>query len=165
MENIESEIKELQLQIEALKSERQQIQIERSLPLDESPEKMVEIVRRQARENAERLAELRGIEEAIAILTITLKQKQRNHQKMFDYYDLEKEVELGQKQAYLHATRINQLADELATEVKSLKQIADQLSPHYWQVYYKPFITGFKRISVPYVRSDSEVWTIINRIV
>jgi len=35
----------------------------------------------------------------------------------------------------------------------------------YWQVYYKPFITGFKTISVPFVRSDGEVWMIVNRIV
>ncbi len=67
--------------------------------------------------------------------------------------------------AKIHAERINQLAGELAAEIRVLKVCADRISPMYWQIYYKPFITGFKTISVPHVRSDSEVWTIVNRIV
>jgi hypothetical protein len=78
---------------------------------------------------------------------------------------MEQQVEEGRALAHGHAERINELAAELAAEVKGLKAIADQISPSYWQVYYKPFITGFKSISVPYVRSDGDVWTIVNRVV
>ena len=55
------------------------------------------------------------------------------------------------------AERINQLALVLAEELQTLKSAADRLSPKYWQVYYKPFIAGFKTISVPHVRSDGDV--------
>ena len=75
------------------------------------------------------------------------------------------QLEAAKSQAKTHAERINQLAAELATEIHNLKTCADNLTPLYWQVYYKPFITGFKTISVPYVRSDGEVWTIVNQIV
>ena len=78
---------------------------------------------------------------------------------------MEQQVEEGRLLAQGHSERINELAAELAAEVKGLKAIADQISPSYWQVYYKPFITGFKSISVPYVRSDGDVWTIVNRVV
>ena len=74
-------------------------------------------------------------------------------------------AEAARNQAQIHADRINILAAELADELRNLKACANELSPLYWQVYYKPFITGFKTISVPYVRSDGEVWTIVNRIV
>ena len=75
------------------------------------------------------------------------------------------ELEKAKIKAKIHAERINQLAAQLATEINSLKTCADNLTPLYWQLYYKPFITGFKTISVPHVRSDGEVWTIVNRIV
>lgn len=78
---------------------------------------------------------------------------------------IEQQVEESRQQAKEHAERINQLAAELAEELQALKAIADGISPYYWQVYYKPFITGFKSISVPYVRSDGDVWTIFNRVV
>ena len=60
-----------------------------------------------------------------------------------------KQLEEAKKVAQVHAERINELAGELAKEIRLLKACADQLSPMYWQVYYKPFITGFKTISVP----------------
>lgn len=78
----------------------------------------------------------------------------------------EEQLEESRQQAQLHAERINQLSRELQTEAKALKAIADEITPLYWQeVYYKPFITGFSNISVPYVRSDGDVWTIINKLV
>jgi hypothetical protein len=78
---------------------------------------------------------------------------------------VQQQVEESRQQARVHAERINQLAAELAEEIQALKGLADQISPCYWQVYHKPFITGFKNISVPYVRSDGDVWTIFNRVV
>ncbi|MDD1447001.1 hypothetical protein MEN98_12910, partial [Dolichospermum sp. ST_sed8] len=77
----------------------------------------------------------------------------------------QEQLEEAKKIAQIHAERVNELAWELAKEIKLLKTCADELSPMYWQVYYKPFITGFKTISVPFVRSDGEVWMIVNRIV
>ncbi len=83
----------------------------------------------------------------------------------FKRLEQEEQLEEAKNQAKVHAERINQLAEELAAEVRLLKATADYLSPIYWRVYYKPFINGFKTISVPYVRADGEVWTIVNRIV
>ncbi len=79
--------------------------------------------------------------------------------------EIAQQVEESRQQAKVHAERVNQLAAELAEELQALKAIADDISPYYWQIYYKPFITGFKSISVPYVRSDGDVWTIFNRVV
>jgi hypothetical protein len=165
MQKLHAEILALQNHIEALKAERKQISIQKALPSDESPEAIALAVRRQARENAENWAELKGIEDAIVLLESKLIQKQREFDKWQQRSPIELQVEAGREQAHIHAARINQLAQELAEEVKALKAIADEISPNYWQVYYKPFITGFKSISVPYVRSDGEVWTILNRIV
>lgn len=75
------------------------------------------------------------------------------------------QLEDATNRARIHAEKINQMAVELAQEVQSLRAIANQISPIYWQLHYKPFITGFKSISVPHVRSDSDVWSIVNRLV
>lgn len=77
----------------------------------------------------------------------------------------EEQLEESRQQAKLHADRINQLSRELQAEAKALKAIADEITPLYWQVYHKPFITGFSNISVPHVRSDGDVWTILNKLV
>ena len=129
---------------------------------------MVEAYRRQARENAQLSVELQGIDAAIAALEVQIKQKQGKlvrSQVASKELILQQELEEAKEVAQVHAQRINELAGELAAEVRLLKRCANELSPMYWRIYYKPFITGFKTISVPYVRSDGEVWTIVNRIV
>ncbi|MGE5660382.1 MAG: hypothetical protein ACM37W_27645 [Actinomycetota bacterium] len=165
MEKIQAEIQAIRSHLEALRRERQQISLKVVLPTDDSPQAIADSVRRQARENITASAEVQGIDEAIAVLEAQLQQKQREWEGWQKRNPIERQVEEGRQQAHLHAERINQLAAELATEVKALKAIADEISPSYWQVYYKPFITGFKSISVPYVRSDGDVWTIVNRVV
>ncbi|HLO86318.1 MAG TPA: hypothetical protein VK203_15165, partial [Nostocaceae cyanobacterium] len=135
---------------------------------NDSPLAIAAALRHQARENPQLAAELKGIDDAIAFLQQQLQQQQAQLQLLPRYQRLsqqQQELEAAKQTAQIHAQRINQLAAELATEIKLLKACADQLSPMYWQVYYKPFITGFKTISVPHVRSDGEVWTIVNRIV
>lgn len=165
METIQAEIKAIRSQIEALQRERQQISIKAILPTEGSPTAISDAVRRQARENAVSSAEVKGIDEAIAVLEAQLHQKQQEWERWQNRNPIEQQVEEGRQRAHLHAERINELAAELAQEVKALKAIADDISPSYWQVYYKPFITGFHTISVPYVRSDGDVWTIVNRVV
>ncbi|NHC34140.1 hypothetical protein [Scytonema millei] len=106
--------------------------------------------------------------ESLAALTAQLRQKRAEFtalQVRSQYQSIEQHVEEGRTQAKVHADRINELAGELAEEIRALKAIADRISPSYWQVYYKPFITGFQTISVPHVRSDGDVWTIVNRVV
>lgn len=166
MDRLQADIEAICSQIEALRRERQQISIATAAPVGDSPQAIADAYRRQARETAQVSAEVKGIDDAIAALEAHLSQKQQqqsgNLQKMSP---MEQQVEEGRSRARGHAERINVLAAELASEVKQLKAIADQISPSYWQVYYKPFITGFKSISVPYVRSDGDVWTIVNRVV
>lgn len=166
MDRLQADIEAICSQIEALRRERQQISIAPNAPAGDSPQAIADAYRRHARETAQVSAEVKGIDDAIAALEVYLSQKQQqqsgNLQKMSP---MEQQVEEGRSQARGHAERINVLAAELAAEVKELKAIADQISPSYWQVYYKPFITGFKSISVPYVRSDGDVWTIVNRVV
>ncbi len=170
MEQIQAEIAALHSQIQALRQERAALTINNNVISGEndSPQAMVEAYRRQARENPQLSVELQGIDDAIAALQVQVKQKQTilvRSQIESKQLTQQQQLEEVKKVAQVHAERINQLSGELATEVRFLKACANQLSPMYWQVYYKPFITGFKTISVPYVRSDGEVWTIVNRIV
>ncbi|MEH1934116.1 MAG: hypothetical protein V7L14_10375 [Nostoc sp.] len=169
MEQIQAEMAALNSQIKILLEERAALTINNVISGEnDSPQAMVEAYRRQARENAQLSVELQGIDAAIAALEGQIKQKQGKlvrSQGESKQLIQQQQLESAKEVAQVHAQRINQLAGELAAEVRLLKRCADQLSPMYWQVYYKPFITGFKTISVPYVRSDGEVWTIVNRIV
>ena len=165
MDKLETDIQAICSEIEALRRERQQLSIGAATPVGDSPQAIADAYRRHARETAEVSAEVKGIDDAIAALSAQLNQKQQQSIKLQRISPMEEQVEEGRVLARGHAERINELAGELAAEVKGLKAIADQISPSYWQVYYKPFITGFKSISVPYVRSDGDVWTIVNRVV
>lgn len=165
MDKLQTHIEAICSQIEALRRERQQISVAPIAPADDSPQAITDAYRRHARETAQVSAEVKGINDAIAALEAQLNQKQQQSGNLQKMSSIEQQVEEGRTLARGHAERINLLAAELASEVKGLKAIADQISPSYWQVYYKPFITGFKTISVPYVRSDGDVWTIVNRIV
>jgi hypothetical protein len=166
---IHTEITILKSQIQVLQQERAGLTINNVLSAkSDSPSAMVEACRRQARENPQLSVELKGIDDAIAALELQLQQKQgelEHWQHQSPQLTPKQELEAARKVAEIHAQRVNQLAAELASEIRQLKSCADYLSPMYWQVYYKPFITGFKTISVPHVRSDGEVWTIVNRIV
>lgn len=164
---LETEITAIRTQIKALREERQQISIEQVRPDNQSPQAIADAYRRQARQTLQQSAELKGIDDAITALEIQLhwKQQQLQQEQGRRINPIEQQVEEARIQAHLHAERINQLASDLADEVKTLKAIADEISPRYWQVYYKPFITGFRSISVPHVRSDGDVWTIINRMI
>ncbi|MBF2005944.1 MAG: hypothetical protein IGS49_10885 [Chlorogloeopsis fritschii C42_A2020_084] len=165
MEQYQAEIAAIQSQIQALLQERDALAVNVTPPENDSPQAIAEVYRRQAKENPKLFAELKGIDDAIAALEAQLKQKQAQLTRRQTQSIQQQQLEEAKTQAQIHAERINELAAELATEIRSLKACADQLSPLYWQVYYKPFITGFKTISVPHVRSDGEVWTIVNRIV
>ena len=169
MEQIQAEMAALKSQIQILLEERAALTINNVISAEnDSPQAMVEAYRRQARENAQLSVELQGIDAAIAALEGQIKQKQGKlvrSQVVSKELIQQQELEEAKEVAQVHAQRINQLASELAAEVRLLKRCANELSPMYWRIYYKPFITGFKTISVPYVRSDGEVWTIVNRIV
>lgn len=162
---LQAEILAIYAQIELLQKERQQITFKPVLITDDAPEAIAAAYRDQARAAAQQIAELKGIDDAIAALESQLHQKQHQWQQQQRQLPIEERVEQSRQQAQIHANQINALAQELAQEVKGLKAIADEISPLYWQVYYKPFITGFKNISVPQVRSDGDVWTIVNRVV
>ncbi|MBD2438037.1 hypothetical protein [Nostoc sp. FACHB-110] len=169
MEQIQVEIAALKSEIQVLQQERAALNQNNGISGDDhSPSAIVEAYRRQARENPQLSVELKGIDDAIAALTNQLQQKQAElarWQVESKQLTIQQQLEEAKKVAQVHADRVNELAAELADEIRQLKATADYLSPLYWQVYYKPFITGFKTISVPYVRSDGEVWTIVNRIV
>ncbi|MBH8552376.1 hypothetical protein I8751_08305 [Nostocaceae cyanobacterium CENA357] len=169
MQQIQAEIAALNSQIQVLRQERAALNINNAISGgNDSLIATVEAYRRQARENPQLSAELKGIDDAIAALEVQLHHKQTELaccQIESKQLTPQQQLDEAKRVAQVHAQRINQLAGELATEIRFLKACADQLSPMYWQVYYKPFITGFKTISVPYVRSDGEVWSIVNRIV
>lgn len=169
MQQIQAEIEAIRSQIEALEQERASLQVGNLISSEEeSPKAIAEMYRRHARETAQLSAEVKGIDDAISALATQLNQKQAELEALQNESprkSIEQQVEEGRQRAKVHAERINQLAAELADELRLLKDAADELSPKYWQVYYKPFITGFQTISVPHVRSDGDVWTIVNRVV
>ncbi|MEL6456927.1 MAG: hypothetical protein AAFY21_10825 [Cyanobacteria bacterium J06641_2] len=170
MQDVRAEIAVIRSQINKLRREGASLAVNVNPSDDDSPRAIAEAYRRQARENPQLFAELKGIDDAIAALEAQLAEKESQLKKSRSGYitrlsEQKEQLEKAKAKAKTHAERINQLAAELATEIHSLKTCADNLTPLYWQVYYKPFITGFKTISVPYVRSDGDVWTIVNRIV
>ena len=170
MEKIQSEIAALQSQIQELQQERAALTNHHAESSgNDSPLAIVEAYRRQARENVQLSAEIKGIDDALGFLEKQIQQRKAHLNRYLPMSirlsQQQEQLEEARKIAQIHAERVNELALELAKEIKLLKTCADELSPMYWQVYYKPFITGFKTISVPYVRSDCEVWTIVNRIV
>ena len=170
MQDIQAEIAVIRSQINKLRREGASLAVQVSPSEDDSPQAIAETYRRQARENPQLFAELKGIDDAITALEAQLAEKETIIKKSRSGYvtrlsEQKEQLEKAKAKAKIHAERINQLAAELATEIHNLKTCADDLTPLYWQVYYKPFITGFKTISVPYVRSDGDVWTIVNRIV
>lgn len=169
MEDIQAEIAVIRCQINQLRREGAALAVNVTPSEDDSPQAIVEAYRRQARENPQLFAELKGIDQAIvaleAQLTDYLAQSQSRRGHITHLSQQKEQLEEAITKAKTHAERINQLGAELATEVNSLKACADILTPLYWRIYYKPFITGFKTLSVPYVRSDGDVWNIVNRIV
>jgi DNA repair exonuclease SbcCD ATPase subunit len=169
IEQIQAEMTALHTQIQTLQQERATLTINNVVSGENnSPRGIAEAYRRQARENPQLSAELQGIDAAVAALSVQLKQKKAELARWevkSKQLSIQQQLEEAKTVAQFHAERANQLAGELATEIRLLKACADQLSPMYWQIYYKPFITGFKTISVPHIRSDGDVWTIVNRIV
>lgn len=172
MQPIQEDIQAIRSQIEALQQERASLVVAPVIVANDSPQEITEAYRRHARESAEISAELEGIDNAIAALEAKLKQLESSQgvplqplQMERRANSLQEQVEEHKQRAQVHAERINELSAELAKEVQALKAIADELSPSYWKLYDKPFITGFSRVTVPHVRSDGAVWTIVNRVV
>ena len=167
MDQIQAEIEAIRSQIEVLRTERDTLTAKLILPENQSPEAIAEAYRRQAREAAQVSAEIEGIDQAIAALEAQLQQKERELQPLPPQQPLtlQEQVEQATQRAYDHADRINELAAELAEELRALKAIAYDLSSSYWQLYGRPFITGFKNTSVPYLRSDGEVLMIASFLI
>jgi chromosome segregation ATPase len=167
MDQIQAEIEAIRSQIEVLRTERDTLTAKLILPENQSPEAIAEAYRRQAREAAQVSAEIEGIDQAIAALEAQLQQKERELQPLPPQQPLtlQEQVEQATQRAYDHADRINELAAELAEELRALKAIAYDLSPSYWQLYGRPFITGFKNTSVPYLRSEGEVLMIASFLI
>lgn len=170
-EEIQTEINAIRAQIDALCKERSTLSVELDV-VDASPEAIVDAYRRRASENVQNAAQIKGIDDAITALQVILEQKQSQLKHLVSselqiskFEQIEEQIEATKEQAKIHAERINSLAEELKDEIRLLKSCADKISPLYWRIYYKPFITGFKTICVPHVRSDREVWNIFNRIV
>ncbi len=158
MTQIQTEIEAINAQIKALRIERDALEIKQILPKDNSPEAITEAYRRQARESAGVAAEVKGIDDAITALLIQLRQKQGELKpSQQSLLTLEEQIAQATQLAYDRGERINELATELIEELRGLKAIAHDLAPLYWQLYDKPFITGFQGTAVPYLRSDNEV--------
>jgi chromosome segregation ATPase len=160
MDQIQAEIEAIRSQLDALRHEREALTNQEVQPENNSPEAIAAAYRHQARVAAEVYAEVQGIDNAIAALQAQLEQKQQQLQPLVkpkQPLTLADEVEIATQQAYDRANRINELATELVEELRALKAIAHDMSPSYWQLHHKPFITGFKGASVPYLRSDQGV--------
>jgi septal ring factor EnvC (AmiA/AmiB activator) len=158
---IQAEIAAIRSQIDALQQERDTLTINDVVMCeDSSPLAIAQAYRHHARETAQISTEIKGIDDAIAALKAQLQEKQVQLEPFSlveQQLSPEEQLESARSVAKIHAERINQLAGELAPEIRFFKACANHISPMYWQLYYKPFITGFKTISVPHVRSYSEV--------
>ena len=164
MDQIQAEIEAIRSQIKLLQEERASFSIDEVLLEDDSPEAITKAYRNQARESLNVAAEVKGIDDAIAALQAQLRQKQGELKPSLQSHQLslQEQVAEATQQAYDRGERINELAAELVEELRALKAIAHDLAPLYWQLYDKPFITGFQSTSVPYLRSDNDVLMISN---
>ncbi|MFM6088989.1 MAG: hypothetical protein ACKPCK_08105, partial [Dolichospermum sp.] len=136
MEKIQSEIGELRSQIQALEQERAMLTNNHvELAKNDSYLAIVAAYRRQARENAQLSAEIKGIDDAISFLEKQIEQRKvylnRCLPVSIRISQQEAELEEAKKIAQIHAERVNELAGELAKEIKLLKTYADKLSPMY----------------------------------
>ncbi|MEL6164834.1 MAG: hypothetical protein AAFR37_14085, partial [Cyanobacteria bacterium J06628_3] len=143
MQDVRAEIAVIRSQINKLRREGASLAINVTPSEDDSPQAIAETYRRQARENPQLFAELKGIDDAITALEAQLAEKETQLKKSRSGYitrlsEQKEQLEKAKAKAKIHAERINQLAAELATEIHSLKTCADNLTPLYWQVYYKP---------------------------
>jgi len=163
-----TEIQELRDYIRSLQTERANLrQALTPVQTSDRPADIVQACRDRARLTIDQSAELKGIDDAIAALETQLLEKQAALLALADSRQDQQraEIEQGKLEAQRHAERINEIAIELAQEVRALRDIADRLSPLYWDIEGRPFITGFKRVTVPQVRSDRRVWTVVNRVI
>jgi chromosome segregation ATPase len=169
MDRTQAEIEAIRSQLKALRAERDSLTPQEIVPENDSPEAIAQAYRHQAREAARVSTEIEGIDNAIAALEAQLQQKQTELQPLspqqLQSLSLEEQVALATERAYDHADPINELAAELVEELRALKAIAHELSPSYWQLHHKPFVTGFKGTAVPYVRSDNEVLMIAHLLI
>jgi hypothetical protein len=168
MPSPQTEIQELRDYIRSLQAERATLcKVIAPVQASDRPEDIVQACRDRARLTIEQSAELQGIDDAIAALEVQLLEKQAGLLAIADSREdqIRHEIEQGKLEAQRHAERINEIAIELAQEVRALRDIADRLSPLYWDIEGRPFITGFKRVTVPQVRSDRRVWTVVNRVI
>jgi seryl-tRNA synthetase len=133
MEQINTEIAALDSQIQALQQEHAALTINNVISGEnDSPLTIAEAYRRHARENSHLSTELKGIDDAIAVLKAQLHQKQaqlKRWQIESKQLTQQQQLEEAKEVAQVHAERINQLAAELATEVRFLKTCANYLSP------------------------------------
>jgi chromosome segregation ATPase len=158
MEQRQAEIEAIRAQIKLLQEERASFTIEEVSPEDDSPKAITEAYRRQARESAKVAAEVKGIDDAIGALQAQIRQKQAVLTSLpLEEITLVEQVAQATQQAYDRGERINELAAELVEELRALKAIAHDFAPVYWDLYDKPFITGFQGTAVPYLRSDNDV--------
>jgi len=167
---LQQEIEELQVCLTELRLERSQQSTLITPPSGANPREIMQACRDRARLTVEQSAELKGIDDAIVTLEQRLISKQAEllaygNLRQLRQQQAQLEIEQGRLAARQHADRINEIAVELAHEVRALRTIADQLSPLFWELEGRPFITGFKRVTVPHVRSDSRVWTVVNRVI
>lgn len=166
MDQIQQEIEAIRAQIKSLQEERAAFTIDEVLPENDSPEAITKAYRRQARQSAKVAAEVKGIDDAIAALQAQLQQKQGGLKPLISQeITLEEQLAQATQQAYDRGERINQLAAELVEELRALKAIAHDFAPAYWQLYDKPFITGFQGTAVPYLRSDNDVLMISSIVI
>ncbi|MGC1394491.1 MAG: hypothetical protein WA828_09455 [Coleofasciculaceae cyanobacterium] len=166
MEQRQAEIEAIRAQIKLLEEERASFIIEEVSPEDDSPKAITDAYRRQARESAKVAAEVKGIDDAIAALQAQLRQKQGVLTSLSSQQlTIEEQVAEATQQAYDRGERINELAAELVEELRALKVIAHDFAPVYWDLYDKPFITGFQGTAVPYLRSDNDVLMISSVLV
>ena len=128
MQQIQVEIEAIRDRIQALQQERASLGGENVvLPEDDSPQAIASAYRRHARETAQLAAEVKGIDDAISALTDRLNRKEAELtalQMSSKQQSIEQQVEAGRQRAKVHADRINEIAAELAAEVRSLKLLA-----------------------------------------
>lgn len=160
VDSLQKEVNDLTSEITALQKDRATFQINITFLSDHSPETLQEFQQAHAQQKEDWAEYLREMKQALAKYQQELDRKQSvlsEKQEILDWEKLDHQVKTGGKALQEQANKINQLAQQLESELQTLKSLAGQFNPVYSQWLNAPAnIMQFRATTIPNVIIQSE---------
>jgi chromosome segregation ATPase len=160
VDTLQKEVNDLTSEITALQKDRATFQINITFLTDHSHETLQEFQQAHTQQKEDWAEYLREMKQALAKYQIELDRKQTvlsEKQEILEWEKLDHQVKTGGKALQDQANKINQLAQQLESELQTLKSLAGKFNPVYAQWLNAPAnIMQFKATTVPTVIIQSE---------